>query len=188
MFARRLNLGLIVLLVLARPASGQDLSAHAGYFPLDELIPRDELTIEINLQGALLQMVANAVGYEDPEFSELVNKLEAIRVRVAETGSLDQEALRSRFENASRDLEADGWLVIVRVREYDEDIYIYSRERDGKIVGMTVFALESPGEAVVINIIGEIRPDQLMGLGATFDIPQLEDMPGSGDDDNEEQP
>ena len=182
-------LPLVFVLAVAGPVRAQDLSSHPGYFPLDELelVPRDQLTVEINLQGALLNMVANAIGPDDPEFSSLVENLKAIRVRVANAEDVDVDALRSRFESASRDLEALGWLVIVRVREYGEELYIYSREEDGEILGMTVLALEEGGEAAIINIIGMIRFDQLMGLGDSFDIPALRDMPGSSDADEEDE-
>ena len=100
---RSLGLALAVVLILApslvRAQQGgtqQPLDTQPGYFPdeyLDLLAP-DDVAIEINLQGAMLRMIAAFAGAEDPEFAALVGALHSIRVRSGEIAPGDLEAVR----------------------------------------------------------------------------------------------
>ena len=173
----------------AEPLEAPSIEAHAGYFPLEELdvLGRDNLKVEINLHGPLLKLVAAATRKDEPEFSQLISGLEAVRVRVASVADLDFEAARGGVRRAARWLDERGWQTIVRARDEGEDFYLYLRQRgDDEIVGLAVLVLEEGGDAAVVNIIGQIDMTQLAKLGQTFNIPQLgeaqERSEGSGDE------
>jgi len=166
-----LLIGLLPLAALAQ--STPTLSDHPGYFPMDDLqiLPLDDVTVEINLQGAMLKLVAMATR-DDPEFSKLISGIEAIRVQVAEIASSDLTTVRAAMDRAAKLLDERGWQRIVRVRDQDEEVYIYNREKDGSIVGMTVLVLESE-EATIVNLVGFIDVEMLGSLAIGLDIPQL---------------
>jgi len=170
--------------VAAAPPVRADAAAPApdtspGAIPFGELeiFARKDLTTEINLEGALLQLVGNAMREDDPEFARLVSGLQVIRVRVASLKDLDTEKVRAKMDQAVRWLEAKGWTAVVRTRDKGVESYIYTRTVQGKIVGLAVLSLEPGKEAAVINIVGHLDPDQIGRLGRGLHVPQLEKVP-----------
>ena len=179
-------LGSLLILLLAAPSlrAGQP-PEPAGAVPFDELalFPRDKLSVEINLDGPILRMVAAATSKEDPEFAKLMAGLKAIRVQVFPVKDAGGAGpLRPKIDRAVRWLEDHGWRSTVRVRDKGEETYIYLKEADGQIVGLTVLALDPADAAALINIVGKLDPAEIGRLGRDLDIPQLQRIqPRSGD-------
>jgi hypothetical protein len=155
----------------------QPLDTQPGYFPDEylELLAPDDVAIEINLQGAMLRMIAAFAGAEDPEFAALVTALHGIRVRSGEIAPGELEGVRQRLASGQKWLQRHGWLAMVRVKEEGEEVYIYSREQEGDLVGLTVLALED-SEVTVVNLIGRIDPSQLARLVEGLDLGVLDDI------------
>jgi len=176
---RKPTLFAIALLFLAASSGlAQKVENEPGYFSIQDLdlFPRDKLSVEVNLEGALLRMVVEA-SRDDPEFSSVIAGLRAIHVQVFPLAGADTGSIRSKIGRAVRLLEDRGWHSTVKVREGGEETYIYLKEADGKIAGLTLLSLEPGDEAVAINIVGRIDPAQIGRLGRHFDIPQLEKVP-----------
>jgi len=189
---RKLTVGLFLLLTMvAVMATGGQIEEHPGYFPIDrfDILSSDSLSLEINLNRALLQLVAAALGNEEPEFAELVGALESIRVRVAEAGSFDAVAVRDSLGEATDWLESRDWSTMLRLREDGEEVYVYTRLNGGEMQGIAILAMEDGGEAVLVNVVGSLDPQRLAALAKALDIPQLGLAAGSrasGDDDDDE--
>lgn len=174
----------ILLLVLAAPGAFAQKAAPpaSGLLPLDDLdlFPEDKLSVEINLEGALLRMVAEATRGEDPDLSSLLAGLRSIRVQVLPLEDGNSSLARSSIGRAVRWLEGQGWKEMVRVREKGEQTHIYLKEAEGKVMGMTVLAM-GDGEAVVINIAGRFNPADIgrisRGLDLDVDLPDLDKEP-----------
>ena len=176
-----------LLLAVATPMRAQ-LEEHPGYFPSERfgLLSSESLSLEINLSGALLGLVAAALDDEDPDFSELVGGLEGIRVRVADAEDLDLEALRSEFGRATSWLQENGWDALLRVREDDEEFYVYTRLDEGEMVGVALLGFEPGDEVIMVNIVGRLDLALLAVLADSLDIPQLDVVGrGSPDDDDD---
>ncbi len=166
----------LLVAALAAPAAAQEsLESHPGFLPLDELdiLSRENLKVEINLHGPLLKLVAGATRDDEPEFSQLIAGLEAVRVRVASVADLDLEAVRSNVGRAARWLDGRGWQTIVRARDEGEEFYLYLRQQESVVVGLAVLVVEEGGDAAVINIVGDIDMTQIAQLGRKLNIPQL---------------
>ncbi|MCP3957980.1 MAG: DUF4252 domain-containing protein [bacterium] len=191
---RNLALALVLAALCAPAGWAQDAKKpHPGHFPLDELdiLSRDELVIEINLKGPLLRLVAAATRGEEPEFADLIGNLEAVRVRVAELEEVDAKEVREGMGRASGWLDDNGWDVIVRTREDDEEVYVYSRDDGDEIAGLAVLVVDAAGgEVVLVNIVGNVDWSQLEKLAEALDIPQLsQTIPrDEKDPDHEEEP
>jgi Domain of unknown function (DUF4252) len=173
-----------LFLLLAVPAwAGKP--PEPGAIPLDDLnlFPREKLSVEINLEGPILRMVAAATSKDDPKFAQLMAGLKAIHVQVFPLKEGGGAALlRPKIDRMLGWLEDHGWHSIVRVRDKGDQSYIYLKEEDDQIVGLTVLALDSDDDAALINIVGRIDPAEIGRLGRDLDIPQLERIkPRSGD-------
>jgi Domain of unknown function (DUF4252) len=179
-------LTLLGLLLAATAAfAGPPPADPPGSIPFDELgiFPREKLSVEINLGPPLLRLVAAATGKEDPEFSRLINNLREIRVQVFPVTAGDEGSARTRIGRAVSWLEDHGWAATVKVREKDEETFIYLKEADGNIQGLTLLSFQPGAEAVVINIVGRIDPAQLGRLGQELDLPGMHKVPAGKKDD-----
>lgn len=170
---RKTTIAFAILIVLAASAGrAQNLAAQPGYVPIEklDLFPRDKLSVEINIEGALLNLIAAGARGSDPEFSSLLSGLKAINVQAFPLKGADEGRLRTRIGNAVRWLEDRGWKSTLKVREGGEETYIYLKEADGKIAGLTLLSMTPGDEAVVLNIVGRIDPDQIGRLARHFDV------------------
>jgi hypothetical protein len=176
---KTITLATVLLVLAASAAWGQKLTDQPGYLPLEQLdlFPQDKLSVEINIQGALLSLIAAAAKQEDPEFSSLMAGLKAVTVQAIPLKGMDEGTVRTKIGRTVRWLEDRGWTSMMRVRDKGEETYIYLREVDGKIAGLTLLTLEPGDEAVVINIVGRIDPAQLGRLSRSLDLPQLKQLP-----------
>ena len=81
---RKPTIVLTLLLALAAAAGhAQKLESQPGYVPIEklDLFPPDKVSVEINLEGPLLHMVAAATK-DDPAFSSVMAGLKSIKLQV----------------------------------------------------------------------------------------------------------
>jgi hypothetical protein len=179
------------LLLLVAGSSGVLAQAEEkpGYFPIDrfDILSSDSVSLEINLGSALLGLVGAALEADEPELSKLIRGLEAIRVRVADADDLDLESVRSGLSAATGWLDSNNWSPMLRLRDDDEEIYVYFQITDEVMRGLAVLAVESNGEAVLVNIVGSLDAASLAGLARAFDIPQLGLAAGLGSHDEDDE-
>jgi hypothetical protein len=85
--------------------------------------------------------------------------------------------MTKRIQKIRSDLDAKGWERNVNVREKNgEDVGVYTRTRgDEAFEGLVVTVIDS-NEAVLINIVGDIRPEQIVELGESLNIKPLKDL------------
>jgi hypothetical protein len=171
-------LAFLPALVTAQGAQDEDLSRHPGFFDLDalDLLHEDDLEVEVNLTGPMMGLIASATQNEDPEFSAVVRGLERIRVRIGTPGA-GESNLAQGLTQAAQELEAAGWSPMVRVRDGGDRVYVYAREVDERVQGMTVLVLDGD-ELALVNIVGELdlaalgrlisNMDGLEGLGSIW--------------------
>ncbi len=172
-----LLLALSGLTLPAQLAAQTPLDELPGYFPLELLnvLPSEDVSIEINLRGAMLRMISSFTGDTDPEFAALVAGLDAVHVRSGDFDPAEMAAVSERIAAGQRWLQDHGWLAMLRVQDDGEEVYIYSRESGAEIMGLAILAVES-GEATAINLIGRIDPDQIGRLAEGFAVGSLEDL------------
>ena len=146
-----------------------------GFANLDSLGLSDtDRVLALSIGPALLHFAARHVE-DDPETRELLRGLDGVRIRVYE---IDGDATRvaSRMHGMSDRLQAGGWEQVVLVRSEDEQAHMLVKITDGRICGMTVLVSDGEAEAVVINLMGEIRPQQFgdVMLALDFDAAGVE--------------
>ncbi|NNE34815.1 MAG: DUF4252 domain-containing protein [Rhodothermales bacterium] len=153
------------------------LQDDPGYVDVDRMNSwfDEEATVEVNVKGALLNMIAEASRYEDPDLARMLHRLKAIQVRAYELSSSDFGRASGRLKDFGRSLEQDGWETVVRARQDDEHVEMYLRSRGDRITGMVVLGVDrSDAEAVMVNIVGEIDPDEIGRIGRKFNFGVLD--------------
>ena len=180
----RLCLVLLTLAVTVIPAAAQDT---LGFYPVEDLGILDpaKLEVDINLEGSTLKIAAGAMQDQDPRLQELVSNLTRVRVQVGSVEEMDQRVVADRISAAVAQLEAQGWVPVVRVVSEGEQIYIFSIDgSDGNIAGLTALVNDGGEEAVAANLAGSIDPvllgSMISHLGE-MDFDQF--MLGASDDD-----
>jgi len=163
---------LCLALVLAASLSACGLTAPRsgdGYADLDSLGVIDtDLVMSLSIGPALLHFAANHVD-DDPETKALLRGLDGVRVRIYE---IEREPLRvaERMERMSGRLQQEGWERVMTVRDGGDRAHVLLRIVGERICGMTVLVSDGESEAVLVNLIGEIRPEQFRNVMAALDV------------------
>jgi len=165
----------IVLLAVLIPGCAQEIKLPAN---LDKLAAKAEESVDVTLDGPMLKLAARMMSDRDPDSArarKAISGLEGVYVRSyqfafeGDYNPADLEAVRSQ-------LRAPTWSRIVGVRsKYDEgnvDVY-FKISADGKLGGVFLIAAD-PRELTIVNIVGNLDPDQLADLGGEFHIPKLD--------------
>ena len=169
-FNRILSISFITILFTA--------SAYAenrGQIDFDDLSSfYGEPKVEINLSAGLMNMVGSFARSEDPEIAEILSNLEFIKVRVYNLNGKVEKA-NSTIDAVSKQLRAQKWETLVTVNDNEEHqkVRIFSKTTNNVIDGvvvMVVSAEKEAGEAVFINIVGEIDPNKIAKITDNLNI------------------
>ncbi len=179
---RSLTRWTIVLACVAftRPLLAQDdLSQVPGYVDFSELTSQfgEAPTLEVNIKGQLLKLVAEASREDDPELADLLMELKAIQVRGYPLRRAQFRSMERRSQILAGQLEADGWETVVNLRDFGQYVDMYVKQNASAIEGMVLLVLDSEaGETVFINIVGNIDPQEMGRIGSKFTTAPLEDL------------
>lgn len=140
-----------------------DLSSHYG-----------EPKIEINLSASLMSMVGSFAKNGDPEVADILSNLEFIKVRVYNLNG-DIEKANSTIDRVSKTLRSDKWetLVTVNDNESNQKVRIFSKSTNNVIDGVVLMVVspeKEAGEAIFINIVGEIDPNKIAKITDNLNI------------------
>jgi hypothetical protein len=162
-------------LALTTFASAAD--TQPGAIDIGQLMPsaKGEF-VEINLSSAMLKFAARIAARQEPEAAELIRNLKSIRVNVVGLDDSNRAGTIEQIEGVRRKLEAQGWTKMVTVREKNGgdnvDVHVMQRGEES-IDGLVVTVLDKKGEAVFVNIVGNINADQIAQIADKFDIEPL---------------
>lgn len=171
------------LLAAASVAAALSVSAFAavesepGYVDVGQLVPsaKGEF-VEVNLSPAMLKFAARMAAREEPAAAELLGNLKRVRVNVVSLDDSNRAAAVEQVASIRRKLESAGWSQMVTVREKGErsyvDVYVKQRNEDS-IDGLVVTVIDEKGEAVVVNIVGNISADQIAKVADNLNIEPL---------------
>jgi len=164
-----LAVGLGALLALPAMAQEDALKAFPGYVDFGELSSIfGEPTVQISIGSSLLSLVGSLSAEEDPEAAELFRKLNGVRVNVFETETMAEGAV-DLVKDISSKLSSSGWESVVTVNSADEQVRVFMKINAEMVDGITVMAIEE-NEAVFVNVIGNINPEELKRVMKNFDV------------------
>ena len=166
---------LAILLAAAALLAAQQLKLD-----LDGLSAKASNTVDLSLNGSLLQFAAKFLDSKDPDeakVKKLIANLQGIYIRAFEF-KRDNQWSPADVESVRSQLRAPEWSRIVGYKstEEGENAEIYIRTENRKISGVVILATE-PREFTVVNIVGAVDLDTLADLSGHFNIPKLQSMP-----------
>ncbi len=150
---------------------------ETGAIDIGQLMPAAKgQFVEINLSPAMLKFAARIAARQEPETAELIRNLKSIRVNVVGLDDSNRSATIEKIEGVRRKLETQGWTKMVTVREKNDgdnvDVHVMQRGEEA-IDGLVVTVLDKKGEAVFVNIVGNINADQIAQIAEKFDLEPL---------------
>ena len=164
-------------LALAAAVHAADATNEPGYVDIGQMMPASKgQFVEVNLSSGLLKFAAKIASRQEPEAAELIGSLKRIRVNVVSLDDSNRAATIEKIESVRRKLETQGWTQMVTVREKDggDNVDIHVKQRgDDAIDGLVVTVIDHKGEAVFVNIVGNINADQISKIADKFDIEPL---------------
>ncbi len=134
--------------------------------------------VEIQINSNLLSLAAQLVEKQQPDAAKLLRSVQLVHVNVVGLTEENRDEVMKRVRQIRHDLDPQGWQQNVTVQEKNgQDVGIYTKTRGGEALeGLVVTVIEPKGEAVLINIVGDIRPEQVAALGEKLDIKPLKDV------------
>jgi hypothetical protein len=167
----------IALGVAAFPVFASSLfAAEAGEYDFGEFVPPQNSGefVEVNLTRDLIAIAGKLVAKQEPDVSALLAGLHGVRVHVIGVDDANRTTLTKRIVDARADLTKRGWQHTVSVREKDQAVDVFVKTHgDETIDGIVVTVLGDKEQAVFVNVVGNIKPEQLAMLGERFGIDPL---------------
>jgi hypothetical protein len=157
---------MVSLPVLAQEDGLKDYPGYVDFGELNSLF--GEPSVQISVGQSLLGLVSSLSASEDPEAAELFKRLYGVRVNVFETDGMVDGAI-DLVKSVSSNLNTQGWESVVTVNSQEEQVRVFMMINNNQVEGITVMALEED-EAVFVNVIGNINPEELSRVMNNFDI------------------
>lgn len=144
-----------------------------GYVDFGRLAPPSDggQFVEVNLQGNLIALAARLAERYEPDVAEMLRGIKSVRVNVIGVDSSNRQQISDLVQRLRTDLDTGGWQRLVTVREKDQDVGIFLKQRGEDVIeGLVVTVVDAGKEAVLINIVGDIRPEKLADLGERLNL------------------
>lgn len=148
----------------------------AGYIDFGKLAPGNSGSefVEVNVNSNLVAIVAKLAQKGEPDVADLLQGLQAIRVNVIGLTDENRDDIEQRIKGIRTQLDTQGWERVVSVQDKNDDVGVYLKTRGPEAVeGVVVTVLDGKKEAVLINVVGDIKVEKLGMLGEKFNIDPL---------------
>jgi len=146
--------------------------ANEGYANLDSPGYADtDRSMSLSLGKTALRFAAGFLD-DDPETQALLRNLDGVRIRTYVVNG-DTGNIARKFERMGHRLDKDGWVPVMLIREDDELVQMFAKHSSSGMRGLTIVSADDD-EVVVVNIMGNIQPDQFGDVMVALDV---EDAP-----------
>jgi hypothetical protein len=168
----------IILLAFLATATAYAQEARLDISSLDRLASKASETVDISLDGPMLQLAASALSNrrsaDESKIKELVSGLKGVYVKTfefAKEGEYSDVDLKLIMDQ----IKSPGWSKVVGVvnKREREDILVFALSEADRIGALVIISAE-PKELAVVNIVGPIDLDKLADLARHFGIPDFE--------------
>jgi hypothetical protein len=130
--------------------------------------------VEVNVTSSLISLATKFLEKDQPDIAQVLKGLQLVHVNVIGVNDGNRSDLEARIQGIRKDLEAKGWERIVKVQEKAQDVGVYLKTLNKDTVqGLVVVVIDGKKEAVFVNVVGDIKPEQLSMLGEKLHIDSL---------------
>ena len=174
----RQTLTLAALSASLLTASAAD-NSPAGYVDFGNFAPSKSggEFVEVHIKGNLIEMVSRLVEKAEPDAAKLLRGLQLVRVNVIGLKEDNRSEVSDRVKGIREQLIAKGWERIVTAQESKQDVSVYIKTRGSEAIeGVVVTILEEKSQAVLVNVVGNIKPEQIAEVGERFNIDPLKKL------------
>lgn len=156
-------------------AQDDEISRDPGFVDFNPrgVLTDGDLEIHISVKSPLIQLVAEATRANDEVLADVLDKLKAVEVHVYNVGDERREAVRQEISRRAQDLGRLGWTEAIAIRLRGARGSVLMRLQGERPVGLAAMYLDDQGEAVFVNIVGEIDAAQIGRLAAKFNLDVL---------------
>lgn len=169
-----ISAALLAAVCVAAPAYAQNARLQIDH--LDRLFPKAVETIDVRVDGSLLQMASKFLRSDKADEAavrEIVQALKGVYVKGVEFDK-DGEYSETDVEAIRQQLAAPGWdrIVGVRSKRDGENVEVFLMiNNDAVIEGIGVLISE-PKQIMVVNVVGPLDPEKINNLRGQFGIPK----------------
>lgn len=133
--------------------------------------------VEVRIKSNLIAMAARLVERQEPDIAQLLRGLKGVHVSVVSLDEKNREEVKSRIAKVRSELDDQGWEGVVTARQKQDDIRVFLKTRgDEAVEGVVVTVIEGDKQAVLVNIIGDLRPDKIAEIGERLNIQPLKEI------------
>jgi hypothetical protein len=145
-----------------------------GYVDFGKLNPSGESQfVEVNIKSNLIAMVAALTKKTEPEVADVIKGLKQIRVNVLGLTKANREEMTQRISDVREKLDKAGWERIATVVEKHNDVGVFLKMKDATAVEGLCVTVNDGKQVVLVNVIGDIRPEKLSMVGERFNLDAL---------------
>lgn len=136
--------------------------------------------VEVQVRSNLIAMVARLAERAEPSVADALRGLQAVRVNVIGLTDDNRAEVEKRVHALRSELDAAGWERLVTVQNSKEDLGVFIKLRgDEAVQGLAVTIIDNHKEAVLVNIVGDIRPDKVAMVAEQLNIEPLKKVGGA---------
>jgi len=172
---------LMLMFCVTLSAQKNDYTKYAGYVEFGDLSAFEdggEVT-EVLIEEHLLKMVAKIAVNEEPEMGDVLKGIKLVKVHTFEVTESNYELLRTKVNSINESIMGNQWDRIVRTRSNKEMVNVFIKTNGEELIeGLAVTLVEKNGDAVFVNIVGDIDLETISRLGGKFDIPGIDGLHG----------
>jgi len=154
-------------------------AAEPGYVDLGKFQPVEGCQfVEVNVPTSLLNFASKFAEKDDAEAAALIRQLKHVRVNVVGYKDAGTD-LTKRVVDLRSQLESKGWTQVVVAKDADTsaDVAVFTLLKGDAIEGVLVTVLDGANkQAVLVNVVGSINPEQIALLGKRLNIEPLADL------------
>ena len=130
--------------------------------------------VEVNLPSSLILLGSRLVEKDAPDVAQVLSGLKLVRVNVIGLDEENRAELQKRAQKVRKELAGKGWERIVTAQQKGQDVGIYLKMADkGAVQGLVALVMDGNQHAVFVNIVGDIKPEQLAMIGEKLHIDPL---------------
>ncbi len=136
-----------------------------------------QIFVEVNVPESLISIAASVVEKQEPDVAKLLRGIRGVHLDVVGLNDKNRDEIEQRATRLREELSRKGWERIVVVQQKEQDVGVYLKMDSKSVIqGLTVVVRDGQKQAVFANIVGDIKPEQIVLLGERLRLDPLKEL------------